>query len=273
MTKRKDAVALFDLISKGKNKVEGRTPGLNVPGWFRKTSAPAEGEPGQQEGETQDDASAPDAAPDAAFPPALPQAAPTAFGAIEPTEPMVAFTDGRVRISVNLVTCAVAVMGLVFALGMMFYLGRITGRTPAAGSGEVAGGSAAPRSGAGEANMAEVLAKWTKGKYYLIIDRMGGMTEKDKEDALAIAEYCRKNGHPCEAVILNGPKPVCAVQSLEPFESSTGPKNLEFARAIEDLGKRYQPSPGRTKYMFSQKRPDGKLAPSFLPPPQLTEGR
>ncbi len=268
MTKRKDAVALFDLISKGKDKAEGKAPGLNVPGWFRKTSAPVEGEPDRQPGEGQADAS-----PAPASAPALQQPASVSLGALEPAEPMVAFADGRVRISVNLVTCAVAVMGLVFALGMMFYLGRVTGRAPAVGGGEIAGGGAAAKAGAGEANWAEVLAKWTKGKYYLIIDRMRGMTDKDKEDALAIAEYCRRNGHPCEAVVLNSQPPVYAVQSLEPFDGPTGPKNLEFAKVIEDLGKRYQPPPGRSKYTFSQKRRDGTLDPSFLPPPQLKEGR
>jgi hypothetical protein len=243
MTKRKDAIALFDLISKGKSE---RPAGLSVPSWFSKRPAPPP---------------APDAGqPDSAEPPPMPE--PSPFSPTAPYEPMLSVADNRVKISMNYATGGVVVAGLVVSLLFVFFLGRYSVRTsgPAPATSDAAGGRDTSYHPGADPNAALNPGERVKGKYYLIIDRMKGMTDDDKQDAVAIADYCQKCNYPCN-VVKYGTQ-CYAVLSLKPFDSPGSREAMDYAKAIEDLGKKYKPPQGRSKYNFSQER-SGRLDPSF----------
>jgi hypothetical protein len=257
MSKRKDAIALFDLISKGKTE---HAPGMSVPGWFTKRPAPAEGPEGAEGTE-----GAP--APPASGPPPIPQS--PVFSAETPAEPMFSTAPNQIRITLNYATCAIAGLGIVLLLGIFFWLGRLSARpsapvaagpeaTPAPNVSGAAGGTSDP-------NVTAFLpVARASGKYYLIIDRMTGKTEDDRADAVAIYQYCQKSGQPCMALMYGTQS--YAVLSLKPFDSASSREALDFAKSIEDLGKKYRPLPPRKKYNFSQQRA-GRLDPSFYKEP------
>lgn len=243
MTKRKDAVALFDLLSKTRQE---RT-GLDVPGWFGK---PADGEPPAQTG------------PEAPSSPPPLEPAPFPFSPA-PTEPLISAADGRVRLSMNYVTCATLAMGLVALLFVSFWLGRKTYRPPTvpAANAPTFPGRTPLGGGAGDANVPP--SPWEKGKYYLIVDRMTGRTEKDLASARAIVDYLAKKGEPAQVGDF-GPEGYYAVLSLKPFNSRTSKEAMDFAEAIMALGSKYVPPPGCDKYGFSQYRRGTRiLDPSF----------
>jgi hypothetical protein len=100
-----------------------------------------------------------------------------------------------------------------------------------------------------------------KGKYYLIIERTAHLTDADRLDAEAIADFCNKNNFPC-GVVQYGTQSY-AVWSLQPFDSSTSPEALDYAKKVEDLGKRYKPPPGRGIYKFKQEDKTGHFNPLF----------
>jgi hypothetical protein len=261
MPKRKDAVALFDLISKGRAQQPGPGQGtdrdaarpgtsLNVPGWFSKRPAATPPPAGEAQ-----------AAP--SLPPPVP---PSAFLSLPAAEPLFQVADGRVRISLNYVACATAAMGLIVLLGSAFWLGGRFGPRPTSGSpgtGDALADRVAYRPAAGEAN---ALPKRIKGKYYLIVDRMPGVADKDQKDANAILDYLTTKGQPAVIVKVRPERPGAperfGVLSLTPFEDRESRDALDFARRIEELGKQYVHPPGCNKYTFSQSR-QGRLDPSW----------
>jgi hypothetical protein len=122
--------------------------------------------------------------------------------------------------------------------------------------GPSAGSSAGSPFPAPHASPAERIA----GKYYLIIDRMQGIAQKDRADAEAIITYLKEKG---ESATLNKLANRYLVWSLRPFDSPRSPEAMEFARSIERLGQQYRPPRGRSKYTFSQHKPGGELDPSY----------
>ena len=243
MTKRKDSTALFDLINKG--RTEGAGPGLNVPGWFSKRPPPV---PAVEESQEQE-------------PPAQSVLGPFAPPPAAP-EPLVSRGEGRVRFSMNYVTCAASVMGLLAVLLGAFWLGRVT-RPAAAPPGEapLRGGTVRP-GGSDTGTPPPAATEREKGKWYLVIQRLGGMTDKDWQDAEAIVDYCKRNNRPCDIVKWGT---VCyAVWSLQPFPSPDSKEARDYAKGVEELGVKYKPPPGRLKYDFNQKR-NGKFDPTFVP--------
>ena len=258
MSKRKDAVALFDLINKG--RTEQASPGLNVPGWFSKRGAPAPTPPGAEMPEPLPEMPVAEGQPPAL--PAAPVAAPqiSSFAPAAPSEPFLTRADGRVKFSLNYIACAATAMGLIAVLLGTFWLGRVTAArsnsalnpTPARGGGgdgnltSGAGGGAAPER--------------VKGKWYLIIDRMAGRTDKDWDDAKAIVDYCQ--AHNEKATIVNLGTQCFAVWSLKPFDDPGSKEAMDYAKAISELGANY-----RGKYHFSQYSGTGasrKLSPSYI---------
>jgi len=255
MSKRKDAVALFDLINKG--KPQQASPGLNVPGWFS-NRPPAAPEAGAE-------AAAPGESPTAPPPPPAPAYSP--FSTAAAGEPVFQAEGGRVRISLNYVACGATALGLIVALGFMFYIGRISVRpsrppaTPPDG-GLINQVPYRPPIGGADANPGAVLsAAREKGKFYLIVDRMPGSSENDKKDAEAIVEYLRTKSKPA-VVVQWKDSGAYSVLSMTGFDSSSSPEAADYVKAIEDLGKNYRPPPPRGRYTFSQ-HSAGRLTPSW----------
>jgi hypothetical protein len=261
MTKRKDAVALFDLINKG--KTQQAKPGLNVPGWFSKRAPAATAEtlapPAGDE---------PAAAPPPMPPPADQTPAFDPFQRQALSEPLFQAADGRVKISLNYITAGATALGIIVALVFFFYLGRWTGRravAPPPDGGVVAGGGQAHGPGvtpgvpAGPDSNVPAHAAREHGKYYLIIDRMKGDSENDRLDALAAADYCKTNGYPCT---LGKSGNRWALVGIKGFDSYGSREAMEYAAAVEAIGKNYRAPPGRGKYSFGQHR-GANLDPSW----------
>ena len=100
------------------------------------------------------------------------------------------------------------------------------------------------------------------GKYYLIIERLQGSTEKDKLDARAIVDYLRSKGKLAQVNFLqNGDRYI--ICSLTGFASKTSKEAMDYAREIQELGKAYVPPKDRGKYSFSQNNRKGEFDPSF----------
>jgi hypothetical protein len=254
MTKRKDAVALFDLISRGKTQQAG--PGLNVPGWFSKRPPP--GPPGMEAPEPPAEGAAVEA-PAPAEPSAPPPLGP--FAPAAPAEPMISAADGRLHFSLTYVFCAAMALGLIAVLLGAFWLGRVTARpgAPPPNPPPAPGGTGRPGGGETSAPPPPPPER-TKGKWYLVIQGFNGMSTSEKQDAYAIADYCNKNNHPCD--VWNFRNHHWIVWSLKPFDDPKSKEAQDYARSIEDLGNLYKPPRGRGKYDFNQ-RHNGIFDPTF----------
>lgn len=261
MSKRKDSIALFEVISKAKQ----HEAALDVPGWVDKDGTPP---PVPETGVVEQPPSpqpTPDPTPE---PPA--DAGEEASEEAAPMEPIVVIEDGRLRITLNYLSAAVAVLGLLILLGGVYWLGRNAGRHSAAASlapsgqqppvasGHPGSESATPPAAAGADHGLTLESQ--KGKYFLIIERMQGKTHDDELDAIAIINYLKDNGVIATQAIVSDRY---AIVSRSSFESPKGNDAIEFAKKIEDLGKKYIPPHGRAKYLFSQHDKKNELNPSF----------
>lgn len=228
--KRKDSVALFEVISKGRVK------------------RPAEAE--------------------ADFNPPEVDAAPVAREA-EPKSPGDASAK-RLSFSLNYASCVAAGLGLVVLLGTMFWLGRITGsKASPAGEAQEGSpvewrqqDSPQPQ-GAGPGAAGQEQPARIAGMYYLIIDRMAtGLTESNRLDAEAIIEWLKTQGH--DATIAQT-RDRYLVLSLKPFENPRSQEATDYAAVMDNLGKQYRAAPPRAQYTFSQTRRDASGRRVFDP--------
>jgi len=158
LAKKKDAVALFEVISKTRQKRS--EAGLGVPVWMS-------GEPA--------DSAQPPSAPSATS--AAPARRPERSRPALPAAPMIASDGKRLTFSLNYYVCVGVLAGAVLLLTLVFYLGYLAG---AGGGGSVA---SAP-------------AGRIAGKYYLIIERLRGATEADRAEADRIVSFCAEHGEP-----------------------------------------------------------------------------
>jgi len=234
--RRKDSVALFEVISKGKVK------------------RPAD------EGEADADI--------ASQTPPLPQSqdlAPDGGSADDVQQtPQFAGLDRRISLSLNYASCIAAAMGLVVLLGTMFWLGRITaGRIDSSAPVATSETGADAPAGQGDSSRSSRQATRISGKYYLIVDRMlPGLTQDSKLDAEAIIEWLKTKGHEATLAIM-GTRYV--VLSSRPFDSMKSEQAKNFALTIDALGRSYRPQPPRSKYTFSQYRVDASGRREFSP--------
>ncbi len=268
MGKKKDSVALFEVITRNKERQSKKD--LGVPGWMGKAGqAPQEQQAPRQEAppEESQQQQAPAPPPQQRAEQVPPETEPeTRAARAQPAKrlsaPSVSTEGGRLKLSLDYISCTAIAVGFIVLLAVAFWLGRTTSpQAPAQQAGmdapynpAVTGG----RDGDGEAGGAQSPAaapKRQKGKYYLVIQSMMGDSPRLKKEAYKIVNYCRKNGEPA-SVARYGDQLV--VWSLTPFESPSGTEAKQHARAIEEMGKRY---PG--DYDFRQRR-DGKFDPWFV---------
>jgi hypothetical protein len=239
--KKKNGTALFEALSRSKDKV-----GLpaRTGGWAGKSSqspAPSSGQAG-------------DSSPAGVHGPA----------------PLGGATYGRAPFALSGAGVVVLAAVLVAAVVAAFVVGRMTGR---------GGGNAVVNNGASQPVTPERPSGLTQqysggsvgdlptrvpGKYYLVIQTAAGMSDQDKKDASQIAGWLwHEKKEPAEVrpIRISSDKIVYGVWSLRPFESYLGADAIEFGRNIEELGKEYKLKYG--KYWFSQHR-QGKLDPYYI---------
>ena len=245
MVRKKDSVALFEVISKSRGKHQ--ESGMSVPRWITGSEEPEEPASPEERLRVEPD-----------------RPAPTMREPSGPAEPMFATSGRRLKVSLNYLSCTIVVLGLVLALAGAFALGRATapaspvekpGKTTA-GTRQVKGPVRGTRPPVTR-NPRRVL-----GKYYLVIESLKGKGLKDRAEAERIAEFCKQNGEPADVQSM-GTKYI--VWSLTGFDSPRSEAAIRHARFIQDnLGKEYfKPSENRI-YKFLQMK-DGKFDPYYLP--------
>jgi hypothetical protein len=225
--KKKDSVALFEVISKSRQKRS--EAGLNVPGWMGR------GVPGGEPPERAEGAG------EVEMPGPLP-------------EPVVSTAGGRLRLSLNYVTALVAVVGMVLLLVLAFWVGRWSVHASAANAtgpdAQTAGltGEQTPTP-PGPATPGRV-----PGKHYLVIQGLQGMTQQKRDDAETIVKWLKKEGIAADIGRYRGDPEQYIVWSLNKFDSPSSAEAEGFVDTIEELGRRYKNGGGR--YDFKQRPGD-----------------
>ncbi len=297
-SKRKDAVALFEAISKTKPRSDVN---MNVPAWMQKN---AEGQAPQA---APADASAPASAPASTEPQATAEpatiaasaapAAPTAPAAEAKWRPtysastpapegkMFSTEGGRLSLSLDYRKAGFVAAGAAVLLIVVFVLGRVSNSHPAPAAATdgnappmkpdvvqpgarpgtartVARDVAAP--GAGTAAVAIPAGPRVKGKYYIVIQGMSGKTDALKEEAFKIADFCTKHNLPADVAEMGSKAFI--VWSMQPFDSAQDPQAKKYAEEIEKVGKLYKAAGG--KYDFMQRKThNGPLDPMLKQQP------
>jgi hypothetical protein len=276
VARKKDTEALFEVISK--NKEKHMPPKFGIPEWMAKDCRP----------KTDPDTAAPE---ESEAPPAEPPAEavpepPPAVARPEPApmrfdEPVFEIDHGRMKISLSIVSAGVAVLGVLVLLGAAFWLGRQSAPSTEPGDGEpVAAGvghqgtpTPAPKPGPKKPikkpGPIAGPGKLEKGKYYLVVQSLQGTTETHRLDAEAIATFCAAKQVP--AIVMKytpsgSGRATYHVWSLKPFKHADTLNEIgtRYAAQIEDMGREYARGT-RGKYSFGQRNSKGEVEGWFLP--------
>ena len=271
MSKKKDSRALFELISK--NREKRLAAKLGVPEWMGKGQAPAL--PGADEADRE--APEPEIPPEQ-DPPHAPRP-PAGRKPQRPAERVLVLENDRVKLSVSFLSAGVTGLGLLVLLLGAFWLGRYTAPAPADQPPEEPDrnakkdGDAAkkpdPSGGRKPPGPGPVTAGLQTGKYYLVVETLVGSSPTDLDDARKIQEFCDRQGLPAKVMSYApraGGKARYMVWSLRPFDlaETTSDPGSQHAAQVEKLGQEY----GRThgKYFFKQGRDDrDRIEGWFLP--------
>lgn len=225
--KKKNSVALFEVIAKA-----GPEPDMSVPGWMKGD------EPGHPSAEV-----------------------PAGYsGRQGGGEALISTVPGRLRLSLNYVSCMVAAFGLVVLLSLAFWMGRASvGWSSQATAGLAGTSDGAGRSPAGPAAVVAQAPRRVAGKWYMVIQDLRGAAETNKAEAVRIVSYLKNEfGIPAEVRRYAGRY---VVWSFKPFDSRDGQDVRDYAGKIEKIGQRYFKK--YSTYRFSQ-RHNGKLDPWML---------
>ena len=255
MAKKKSSMALFEVVARGK---QHNKAAMTVPDWMKgRDASDASGQSPEQEYVGQ---AAPDAPPGAA-PVADVEPGHDAAGGHEPTAPrgekVLSVVDGRVTVSLNYVSCTVAAAGVLLAIVAAFLLGRASApKAPAANE------AARPpvKAGLVVGTRPPRMTQRILGKYYLVIQELGGLTPGLKADGQEIAAYCEAARGDPATVVSDGRQYV--VLSGKPFDSPAGTEARVYAADIDALGNRYK-ADVNGKYDFNQMDSRGQLDPWF----------
>ncbi len=282
MAKKKNSMALFEIVSK--EKKARRAASLGVPGWMRRRDQ------GKDEDELSETAAPVEGVEKTTVPAELPQAggpdatrAPAPRAAYEPA-PVISAAEGRLSLTLNYVSWGVVLLALVLLLILAFALGRHSvPNTPVARAsplgiesaqalGDTANQGPAREETGGNVRSTKTpperqgprpetigLTGRTVGKYYLVIQAMGGRTLPCRLDAEGIAEYCKSRGY--KASVFQE-KNQYIVWSEDPFDSTTSTEAQDYAWRIHNAGQDYKRD-FKKKYDFNQCDSDGHLKPVF----------
>lgn len=233
MVKKKNSVALFEVISKARSS--DAESGMSVPAWMTP--------PGKQDPRADGDKTAESARP----------------ASRSAAEPVVSTASGRLRLSLNYVSCTAISFSLVVMLLLAFWLGRTTAR-PAGGETQQASLTLVDDSASTAAEMAPQIER-IPGKYYMVIQDLQGNDQKKEAEAYRIADYCTANGEPAS---VNEYQKSIVVWSRKPFDRGDRQAIRSHALMLEKLGQGYRQQ-YRT-YDFRQRRQSGsELDPTMLP--------
>jgi hypothetical protein len=252
VAKRKDSLALYEVI--GRSRQARAEAGLAIPGWMgRQRSGPMRPQaPAQPAAEAEDMATL------------QPIAAPAEREVW--AGPGVSVSAGRLRLSLNYVTCVIAGVALVLLFVAMFILGRTSARHSQAAKTEAGAGIQASARGEATGDKTPSAAGpgtvREKGKYYLVVQGMGGKGADLLAEARSIERFCNAKGEQVNVYEYTKEPRQYIVLSAQGFDAPDSPEALRYVSAIETLGKNYKAQGG--KYEFKQRDAAGRVRPWFL---------
>ena len=253
--KKKNAMALFEVISKTRDKNPDSE--VTVPDWIkpsgqsaRQAQAPGAEEPAPHEPVSPEPETQTPAPPETPSPPTLPTT--STWGPRRLSDapkisdlPIWSTAGGRLTLSLNYVSCMVVSMGVLLLIIGAFVLGRMTASDPAP-----------------PARGGQPVVKREVGKYYLVIETLAGDTREARAEADRIVKFCNASGEPSQVQLLGRN---LIVWSLTPFDSAKSEEVIAHALFVQnELGAKYARKYG-SKYKFVQPQKNGKLAPILYP--------
>ena len=256
MAKRKDAIALFEVMRTGSKKAESAAEAVD------RMNDPARAQVAPQ-------APAQQAAPPVDVPPAAtpvpPAAAPVRVPRVGGARPMrhwlssgepIYRADGEgFAIRLSQAGWVVAAAVLVIVLACAFAGGRWSVRPPQQQGQADSGTELVSPAGApdlGPMPLPPPLSADKAENWYLVIQDMQGKDPKLEKDAKALVEFLKSAGYPAKAYQFKGGSMHYFVRSEKGFASQSDPQALKYAEEIEALPKKYTIPGG---YNFAQ---DGK---------------
>lgn len=247
MAKRKDSEALFEIIAR--TRASQDPAAINVPEWMSKKPAQQEAEAGVEPGQVPKAEQAP--------PKLLLKSEPTGSRRFQIPPALLAIRDWRVTVSLNFVTCAVIGLALLTLLLSMLVIGWKWGASSASGPSEVPPYKPGVLGNKDPGNIPTRLAapQRVNGKYYMLIQGMGGITDEYYAEAKMIVDFCNRADLPADIGQMRTPEQYI-VWSLTGFDSPDTPEAQEYAQRIKALGKDYKTEGGT--YEFRQSDPVGK---------------
>lgn len=248
MARKKNSVALFEVISKAKDN-RGRDE-FRIPDWAGRQPQSADA----AATESQD---TPPSQPD------YQRAGQEFASAPGDTAPW------RLTLTLNSVSCAVAAVVLIVLVGGAFWLGRATGSAgPVRVAGVGAGGDKKETTSGNTAqNPKPPAPKRVPGKYYLVIQQLPGKSTQDLADARGIEKFCKVNNTHAKVWQTSKYYYVWGFRAFDSYPATLAPEALTYAKEIEKLGREYSRhaarSGGRLKRHDFRQRRGGKLEPHF----------
>jgi len=257
VAKRKDSIALFEVITKRRSDAN-----LNVPPWMgAKGTADAQELP-----------------PGPPTVPTVPTAQPAVPGAASRAWSSLASGAGgqlTLKLSYTHLLLAAAVLVLVLIVSVWIGYSLASAPSPAKPAANatmankvplgqhVVAGPGVAKSGTPVAEAQASTAARVSGKYYLVIQSLVGASKEDQVEAEQIRAWCAQHDEPATVAthtLAKTGRSRFIVWSLRPFDSSSSAEALNYGRKIEALGKKYNAQYKR--YDFRQQR-DGKYDPWF----------
>jgi hypothetical protein len=241
VAKKKDSVALFEVISKSRQRE--KEAGLDVPAWMREHAEDDKVERVEQ---------APDQRAHAGTS-ARPEPG-SVHGPATSRAPTISTAGERLTFSLNYVSAAVAGAGLILLLMLAFWVGWALApdqAPPGPGDAQQAGLAGAAQAGnqvgrESRTDMPQPIQR-TPGEYYLVIQGLQGTSEQKKQEAYDIVDYLAANELRADVRLLPGQNEQYIVWGAKGFESPRSRQAQNYMRTIEALGERY----GR--YNFKQR--------------------
>ncbi len=230
MAKKKDSLALFEVMQKTGQQGDAH---LRVPGWMGAEEGPDQETPTPQRPQVKVQEVVVQAPRQG---PALPS---------RPTGPAPAPAG---KLAVSLPTLGIVAGVGVLLLAAAFYAGSaLAGPAPAEPQPQ-----------------ADPFAPADGKLKLLIVEVMAGPTAANHAEAMQMVTFLLARGEPATIHAYtdeNGPKTLILL--LRPLDSADDPMKDAYARRIEELGKEYYQK-YETRYAFSQREPDGTLAPRLV---------
>jgi hypothetical protein len=226
VARKKDAKSLFEVLSRDADKAAKGSKTLGVPGWFGPVKPPAP--------------------PPQAAAPSQPVAPPPPPVRRVWGEPVLSLAGGRVRISLNQVSAAVAVGGLLVLLALAFVIGRATARPAGTApqmpggvqpAGEDTTGRVVPVPGPGRQPPGPPLAGGAtrqKGLCYLVI-QSDAATRDDADDILRFLRDQR-----IATTVDRARDGKWTVRDLQGFADAKSQEADAYRARIEQLGREYE---------------------------------